>query len=174
MLLELPIMLLSIIPKTSLLCLKLILSDNVKFNNILYEEDSCWYFCTHYHQIYIYIMTPTMYFVEFITFNHCIHHIPNLIKNYCRFTQNFSSYFQNSCLCGMPCTDSLPIMLALCSMLFPSYNAPNYASIIGSSLHRSSVGCARLDTSLLLKIGFVKPNNLMINLAVRLTDVNLQ
>ena len=25
-------------------------------------------------------MTPTMYFVEFITFNHCIHHIPNLIK----------------------------------------------------------------------------------------------
>ena len=39
MLLELPIMLLSIIPKTSLLCLKLcsagILSDNVKFNNIL-------------------------------------------------------------------------------------------------------------------------------------------
>ena len=36
-------------------------------------------------------MTPTMYFVEFITFNHCIHHIPNLIKNYCRFTQNFSS-----------------------------------------------------------------------------------
>ena len=37
-------------------------------------------FCTHYHQIYIYIMTPIMYFVEFITFNHCIHHIPNLIK----------------------------------------------------------------------------------------------
>ena len=38
MLLELRIMLLSIIPKTSLLCLKLcsgILSDNVKFNNIL-------------------------------------------------------------------------------------------------------------------------------------------
>ena len=25
-------------------------------------------------------MTPTMYFVEFITFNRCIHHIPNLIK----------------------------------------------------------------------------------------------
>ena len=48
-----------------------------------------------------YIMTPTMYFVDFITFNHCIHHIPNLIKNYCRFTQNFSSHFQNSCLCGM-------------------------------------------------------------------------
>ena len=38
-------------------------------------------FCTCYHQIYIYIMTPTMYFVEFITFNHCIHHIPNLIKD---------------------------------------------------------------------------------------------
>ena len=37
MLLELPIMLLSIIPKTSLLCLKLcsgILSDNVKFNRL--------------------------------------------------------------------------------------------------------------------------------------------
>ena len=36
-LLELPIMLLSIIPKTSLLCLKLclgILSDNVKFNRL--------------------------------------------------------------------------------------------------------------------------------------------
>ena len=82
MLLELRIMLLSIIPKTSLLCLKLcsgILSDNVKFNNILYEEDSCWFFCTHYHQIYIYIMTPAMYFVEFITFNHYIHHIPNFI-----------------------------------------------------------------------------------------------
>ena len=47
MLLELPIMLLSIIPKTSLLCLKLcsgILSDNVKFNSILYKEDSCWFF----------------------------------------------------------------------------------------------------------------------------------
>ena len=81
--------------------------------------------------IYIYIMTPTMYFVEFITFNHCIHHISNLIKNYCRFTQNFSSHFQNSCLCGMPCTKSLPIMLALCSMLLPSYYAPNYAGIIG-------------------------------------------
>ena len=65
------------------------------------------------------------YFVEFITFNH---HIPNLIKNYCRITQNFSSHFQNSCLCGMPCTNSLPIMLALCSMLLPSY----YAGIIGS------------------------------------------
>ena len=37
-------------------------------------------FCTHCHQVYIYIMTHTMYFVEFITFNHCIHHIPNLIK----------------------------------------------------------------------------------------------
>ena len=37
MLLELPIMLLSIIPKTSLLCLKLcsgILSNNVKFNRL--------------------------------------------------------------------------------------------------------------------------------------------
>ena len=66
-------------------------------------------------------MTPTMYFVEFITFNHCIHHISNLIKNYCRFTQNFSSHFQNSCLCGggMPCTKSLPIMLALsCARCF--------------------------------------------------------
>ena len=59
-----------------------------------------------------------------------LHHIPNLIKNYCRFTQNFSSHFQNSCLCGMPCTNSLPIMLALCSMLLPSYYAPNYAGII--------------------------------------------
>ena len=137
MLLELPIMLLSIIPKTSLLCSKLcsgIFSDNVKFNNILYEEDSCWLFCIHYHQMYIYIMTPTMYFVKFITFNHCIHHIPNLIKNYCRFTENFSSHFQNSCLCGIPCTKSLPIMLALCSMLLPSYYAPNYAGIIGSDL----------------------------------------
>ena len=84
---------------------------------------------------YIYIMTPTMYFVKFITFNHCIHHIPYLIKNYCRFIQNFSSHFQNSCLCGMPCTNSLPIMLALCSMLLPSYYAPNYAGIIGSGLH---------------------------------------
>ena len=37
-------------------------------------------FCTHYHQIYIYIMTPTMYFVEFITFKYCIHHIPNSLK----------------------------------------------------------------------------------------------
>ena len=60
--------------------------------------------------------------------------IPNLIKNYCRFTQNFSSHFQNSCLCGMPCTKSLPIMLALCSMPLPSYYAPNYAGIIGSGL----------------------------------------
>ena len=75
-------------------------------------------------------MTP----VEFITFNYCIHHIPNLIKKYCRFTQNFSSHFQNSYLCGMPCTKSLPIMLALCSMLLPSYYAPNYAGIIGSGL----------------------------------------
>ena len=90
-------------------------------------------FCTHYHQVYIYIMTPTMYFVEFITFNHCIHHIPNLIKKYCRFTQNFSIHFQNSCLCGMPCT-KVPIMLALCSKLLPSYYAPNYAGIIGSGL----------------------------------------
>ena len=41
MLLESPIMLLSIIPKTSLLCSKLcsgILSDNVKFNKILYMK----------------------------------------------------------------------------------------------------------------------------------------
>ena len=66
-------------------------------------------------------MTPTMYFVEFITFNHCIHYIPNLIKNYCRFTQNFNSHFQNSCLCGMPCTKTLPIILALCLMLLSSY-----------------------------------------------------
>ena len=88
-------------------------------------------FCTHHHQIYIYIMTSTMYFVEFITFNH---HIPNLIKNYCRITQNFSSHFQNSFLCGMPCTNSLPIMLALRSMLLSSYYAPNYAGIIGSGL----------------------------------------
>ena len=84
--------------------------------------------------LYIYTMTCTMYFVEFITFNHCIHHIPNLIKNYCRFTKNFSSHFQNSCLCGMPCTKSLPIMLALCLMLLPSYYAPNDAGIIGSGL----------------------------------------
>ena len=34
----------------------------------------------------------------------------------------------------MPCTKSLPIMLALCSMLLPSYYAPNYAGIIGSGL----------------------------------------
>ena len=73
MLLELPIMLLSIIPKTSLLCSKLcsgILSDNVKFHrlNILYEEDSCWFFA-------LIIIRYTMYFVEFITFNHYIHHI---------------------------------------------------------------------------------------------------
>ena len=32
------------------------------------------------------------------------------------------------------CTNSLPIMLALCSMLLPSYYAPNYAGIIGSGL----------------------------------------
>ena len=87
-------------------------------------------------------MTPTMYFVEFITFNHCIHHIPNLIKNYCRFTQNFSSHFQNSCLCGMLRTKSLPIMLALCLMLLPSYYAPNYAGIIGSGLQWSRKGKA--------------------------------
>ena len=88
-------------------------------------------FCTHYHQIYIYIMTPTMYFVEFITFNHWIHHITNLINNYCRFTQNFSSYFQNSCVCGILCTKSLPIMLTLCLILLLSYYAPG---IIGSGL----------------------------------------
>ena len=34
----------------------------------------------------------------------------------------------------MPCTKSLPIMLALCLMLLPSYYAPNYAGIIGSGL----------------------------------------
>ena len=34
----------------------------------------------------------------------------------------------------MPCTNSLPIMLALCSMLLPSYYAPNYAGIIGLGL----------------------------------------
>ena len=28
-----------------------------------------------------YIMTPTMYFVEFITFNYCIHHIPKITAN---------------------------------------------------------------------------------------------
>ena len=102
MLLELPIMLLSIILKTSLLCSG-ILNDNVKFIRLININFNMknWFFCTHYHQIYIYIMTPTMYFVEFITFNHCIHHIPNSIKNYCRFTQNFSSHFQNSRLCGM-------------------------------------------------------------------------
>ena len=81
-----------------------------------------------------------MCFVEFITFNHCIYHITNLIKNYCRFIQNFSNHFQNSCLCGMLCTKSLPIMLALCSMLLPSYYAPNYAGIIGSGLP-DSISC---------------------------------
>ena len=31
-------------------------------------------------------------------------------------------------------SQNLPIMLALCLMLLPSYNAQNYAGIIGSSL----------------------------------------
>ena len=118
MLLELPIMLLS---KTSLLCLKLcsgILSDALSVALTI-------------RYTYIYIMTPTIFFVEFITFNHCIHDIP----------KNFSSHFQNSCLCGMPCIKSLPIMLALCSMLLPSYYAPNYAGIIGSGLTSKSEGC---------------------------------
>ena len=50
-------------------------------------------FCTHYHQIYIYIMTPTMYFVEFITFNHCIHHIPNFTVDSLKISV---VHFQNS------------------------------------------------------------------------------
>ena len=114
MLLELPIMLLSIIPKTSLLCLKLcsgILSDNVKFNRLKIHVGFLHSSSSDIH----YIMTPTMYFVEFITLNHCIHHIP---KNYCRFTQIFSSHFQNSCLCSMSYTNSLPIMLALYARCF--------------------------------------------------------
>ena len=35
-------------------------------------------------------------------------------------------------------TNILPIMLALCSMLSGTYYSPNYASIIGGSLLRSS------------------------------------
>ena len=93
-------------------------------------------------------MTPTMYFVEFITFNHCIYHIPNLIKNYCRFTQNFSSHFQIHAFVACLCTKSLPIMLAVCLMLLPSYYAPNYAGIIGSGLLQSN----QLPPSLLVSI----------------------
>ena len=75
-------------------------------------------------------MTPTMYFVEFITFNHCIHHIPNLIK----ITVDSLKISVVTFKIHMLCTKSLPIMLALCSMLLPSYYAPNYAGIIGSGL----------------------------------------
>ena len=40
---------------------------------------------------------------------------------------------------------SLPIMLALCSMLLPSYYAPNYAGIIGSGL--VLVACNHYNTA---------------------------
>ena len=90
-------------------------------------------FCTHYHQIYNYIMimTPTMYFVEFITFNHCTHHIPNLIK----FTVDslkisvvtFKIHAFVACL-------AQKVYAGIMLDVLPSYYAPNYAGIIGSGL----------------------------------------
>ena len=88
-------------------------------------------------------MTPTMYFVEFITFNHCIHRIPNFTVDSLKISVvNFKIH--------MLCTKSLPIMLALCSMLLPSYYAPNYAGIIGSGLSCALLSMYKLKATYII------------------------
>ena len=61
----------------------------------------------------------------------------NVVKFYVHIRPIFSCRVTN-----VLCTKILPIMLALCLMLLPSYNsyyAQNYAGIIGSSLGHSGI-----------------------------------
>ena len=93
-------------------------------------------FCTHYiyHQIYIYIMTPTMYFVEFITFNHCIHHIPKITVDSLKISiVTFKIHAFVACL-AQKFAYYAGIMLDVFTILLCS----NYAGIIGSGLSQSS------------------------------------
>jgi len=64
------------------------------------------------------------YLTDFLPYSHTV--------PLCIMQQNFSCS-------GNQFTKIVPIMLALCSMLLATYYAPNYASIIGTSLIRTIV-----------------------------------
>ena len=138
MLLELPIMLLSIIiPKTSLLCSKLCFPF-LKTSSYL----------TRPNNALIVLLEYTNLSIGVDPYKTNIHHVDRRNTIQCIATISPIQWITilphmqiiTMCALGGDCTIRLkfsPIMLALCLMLFFTYYAQNYAGIIGSSLLKS-------------------------------------
>ena len=127
--------------KIKFIMLKIMLSNKIMLSgNVKFKLRFLLTFVTFHkiHQLFD-------HFVKIITsFNvFMMYLIKRLLSKLWKALQNISFYVQSELY-----TKSLPIMLALCSILLSSYYAQNYACIIGSSLPDFSARDSVLNVSL--------------------------